>query len=113
GELAIRRDRGNSVAGCKCAELPAAAEEECISADHQRLAWQLNRVCKGRVELGLAAGVWDMKLETKPARGNLCLSRVGFGPCGAGRVDEQCDGGRVGRQFVQELQLLWQHLHVQ
>jgi hypothetical protein len=57
GELAIRRDRGNSVAGRKCAELPAAAEEECISADHQRLALQLNRICKGRVELGLAARV--------------------------------------------------------
>src|SRR6516165_4938857 len=54
-----------------------------------------------------------MKLETKPARGNLCFSRVGFGPRGTGRVDEQCGGGRGGHQFVQKLQLLRQHLYVQ
>ena len=37
----------------QCAELSAPAEEEHIGADHQRPGAQLNRACKGRVEVTL------------------------------------------------------------
>jgi len=55
----------------------------------------------------------DMELKPKQARGILSLSREGLGPHGIGRVDEERHGGGAGYQFVQQLQLLRRHLHVQ
>ena len=95
----------------QCAELSASAGEECIGADHQRAAAHLDQSCKGRFEVALGTGMQNMELQPKSAD---CNQRVSLDFwIRIIRVHEQANEGGVGHQFVQQLQLLRRHLHVQ
>ncbi len=84
----------------QCAELSAPADEEHIGADHQRPGAQLNRACKGRVEVTLGAGVEDMELQCKTARGGLRISRLDF-RIRIIRIHQHANDAGVWNQLVQ------------
>jgi hypothetical protein len=94
------------------AELLTASIEEYVRADHQGSGSQLNRACKGRVELALGARMEDMEFKPKPACGNLRLSRCGLRLRGIGRIDEEPNDSGVWYHFVQQLSQLRRYLHV-
>jgi hypothetical protein len=54
----------------------APAIEECIGIDHYHACPQLERSRKGHVQLGLAAGVQDIQLETEGTRALLDRLRL-------------------------------------
>src|SRR5262245_22291706 len=61
GKLAIRKDRGYSMASCKLAQSPAAAGKKCIGTDYEPAQSELGQAFKGRIEFVIAARIQDVE----------------------------------------------------
>src|SRR5262245_51122782 len=111
-ELARVEDRDHPMSDRQCSKPAASADVERIGSDHQSTGAQLGQLREGRVEIAVAPGLQEMKLEVESADRRARFRNDGAG-IGIVRVDQQRNSARRGRQLSQELEALRADLDVQ
>src|SRR3954452_18913688 len=87
----------------QCSECFASAGEERIGEDHESADLLLNEACEGRLEVALAAGTYEMQLDTKRPRRSLCVRDLRLGIDVVVWIDTHADHGGLGCQLAQYL----------